>query len=167
MELGAKLTGKTCIKNTPKPQNSNLVLPEDKIRPDNLIQSEVSREELVVMQIGPLKREVPGPAGRSLGPPLPGAQSKVDRIDNNDQANQNHNRNQQLSKNTEDGGDEAHEMPHKHNHTNPPIEPNKEANRKNYTSFQGDYNTNTILKSDEDDTMGLLENFCTDCALTP
>ena len=29
-------------------------------------------------QIGPLKREVPGPAGRSLGPLFPGAQSQID-----------------------------------------------------------------------------------------
>ena len=31
-------------------------------------------------QIGPLKREVPGPAGRSLGPLFPGAQSQIARF---------------------------------------------------------------------------------------
>ena len=36
------------------------------------------------MQIGPLKREVPGPAGRSLGPLFPGAQSLIEEKEVND-----------------------------------------------------------------------------------
>ena len=36
------------------------------------------------MQIGPLKREVPGPAGRSLGPLFPGAQSLIEEKEAND-----------------------------------------------------------------------------------
>ena len=36
-----------------------------------------SNEVSQIAQIGPLKREVPGPAGRSLGPLFPGAQSQI------------------------------------------------------------------------------------------
>ena len=43
---------------------------------DELIASTVPPEG-VNAQIGPLKREVPGPAGRSLGPLFPGAQSQT------------------------------------------------------------------------------------------
>ena len=73
--------------------------------------------------------------------------------------------------NTEDREKEAHESshesPHKNIHTNSPIEPNKEAVRKNHINFPGDGDTNTTLKSQEEDAIGLLDIFCTDCVLIP